>query len=272
MEEFDTTLYLWLNEWSKDLERLARDFPDDVPGRDDDGITLGHLKHLQRQCERLGFKTTSHHLSVMVACIEAGRGFGEIGSLGSDVHKSLFIELQSTVFLALLPGRASFYSEPYQDWEAVIDRFPETSGDVEEARKCFALNRYAASVFHCMQIIEAALIELGRFLKMPKAARPSWNNTTETIRQILEKERDPKKRATLSTFERNNLEKLRQIQGVAAPLQAAWRNKVSHAGEHLVLLSPDFKSEIAGEIMTASLAFTRRLAAELPPRRKGSRG
>ena len=46
----------------------------------------------------------------------------------------------------------------------MITKFPNTLDDIEEAHKCFALDRFAAAIFHSNQIIEIGLIELGKFI------------------------------------------------------------------------------------------------------------
>lgn len=186
MELIDPISYLWLSEWSADLKRAARDYPDHLPFEDDDGIGLSHLKKLLRQCEVLGFKTTAHHLFLLIASIEADRRFSEIAEIGSDVHKSLFIELQTTVFFALQPGGEALYSEPYKGWETVVERFPKTATDIEEASKCLALNRATACVFHLMRVMEAGLYALADDLAIADV-QENWQNAIDQIESAVRK-------------------------------------------------------------------------------------
>ena len=67
-------------------------------------------------------------------------------------------------FFSLTIGEAQYYSIPRKGWEDILEGFPDTLTDVEEACKCFALSRYPAAVFHSIQMVEAGLIELGKFI------------------------------------------------------------------------------------------------------------
>jgi hypothetical protein len=72
-------------------------------------------------------------------------------------------ELTGRAFYALSADRAAFYEDPLDKWDAVINRFG-CAFDVEEARKCFALERSTVSVFHLMRVTEAAVLELQVFI------------------------------------------------------------------------------------------------------------
>ena len=145
-------------------------------------------------------------------------------------------------FLGLSPRESEFFQRPRVGWEQAIDRFPSTIEDIEEASKCYALSRYAASVFHSMQVIEIGLIELGAFIKVndPKSG---WTAVSNALNAIIKKPH-----AAQSRFERKNFAFFEQLQGTVDGLKNAWRNKISHAQGRLVLLSTDFNSEIAEEI------------------------
>ena len=91
--------------------------------------------------------------------------FREVAQRLDSIRENLRRELATKYCLALNREEAEHYSNFQKGWEPIIARFPGVIIDVEEARKCFALNRYAAAVFHGTQIVEIGLIELGKFLK-----------------------------------------------------------------------------------------------------------
>jgi len=142
--------------------------------------------------------------------------------------------------------------------DVVIDRFPDTVTDIEEARKCFALSRYAATVFHTLQVVGVGLIELGKFMKVndPKSG---WTAVANELKKIVAKKYEDR-----TDFERQHFELLEQVQGTVEALKNAWRNKVSHAQGRLILRTKDFSPEVAEEILYASRSFMRRLATDLP--------
>jgi len=179
--------------------------------------------------------------------------------LCDQLNERLVDECRDRIFFALTPREAEFYNSPRAGWEKAIDRFPDTVDDVEEAFKCFALSRYLAAVFHSVQIVEVGLIELGRLIKVtdPKSG---WTAVSKALDTIVQK---PHKNRT--RFEKQNFEFLEQVQGTVQGLKNAWRNKISHTQRRLVLLTTEFSSEIAEEIIFATRAFIRRLADGLPP-------
>ena len=131
--------------------------------------------------------------------------------------------------------------------------------DAEEASKCFALSRFAASVFHSVQLVEVGLIELGTFIDV-RDPSSGWTATTNRLTAIIKKDHGQR-----TDFERKNYAFLEQMQGTVEGLKNAWRNKISHAQGRLVLMNKDFSPSIAEEILFASRAFMRRLADGLPP-------
>jgi hypothetical protein len=140
----------------------------------------------------------------------------------------------------------------------VIARFPETGTDVEEAGRCFALERFAACVFHSIQVVEHGLNALGGFLDV-KDPKSGWTATSKELERITKK-----KFADLTPFEAKHIGFLKQIQATVAALQDAWRNKISHAQGRLAVLTAEFSPHVAEEILIASRGFMRRLATDLP--------
>jgi hypothetical protein len=72
-------------------------------------------------------------------------------------------EMSTKIYFQLPHARKELFEEPRKPWEEVIARFPNAIQDIDEAAKCFALSRYAACVFHCVQIIEHGLLPLWGF-------------------------------------------------------------------------------------------------------------
>ena len=85
------------------------------------------------------------------------------------------------------------------------------------------LSRYAAAVFHSVQVVEVGLIELGEFIGVD-APHSGWTAVSTALDKII-----AKKHRDRTEFERNNFKFLEQMQGTVAGLKNAWRNKISHA-------------------------------------------
>jgi hypothetical protein len=138
------------------------------------------------------------------------------------------------------------------------ERFPRIIDDVEEASKCYALSRYSAAVFHSVQIFEAGLIELGKFLNVTDP-HSGWTAVSQALKKVIDQNYQD-----LSAFEKQNFKFLEQVQGTVEGLKNAWRNKISHVHGRLVLMTAEFSPEVSEEILFATRAFMRRLAEDLP--------
>jgi len=155
--------------------------------------------------------------------------------------------------------RVRFYKEPRAGWDEVIARFPDTALNIEEANICFALERYAACVFHCVQAIEVGLLALGQFLGVtdPKSG---WTAVTGKLSTLVTKTKYP----DLDPLYQTHFIFIEQMQGAVGALNTAWRNKISHAQGRLIVMTADFSPHVAEEIIIASRGFMRRLASDLP--------
>lgn len=167
-------------------------------------------------------------------------------------------ELQFVRFLHIPPKRADFYDSPRAGWDEVIGRFGDCASDVEEMRKCFALARYPASVFHSVQVIEVGLIALGNTIGVTDPLS-GWTAVTSQLLRIIKTEHSKR-----TAFQQRHAAFLEQVHACVEALKNAWRNKISHAQVRLVLVRTDFAEETAEEIISASRSLMRRLALEMP--------
>lgn len=150
-----------------------------------------------------------------------------------------------------------YYNNPRDNWEKIIDRFHDTITDIIEMSKCFALERYAAAVFHSVLIVERGVIEFGKFIGV-EDHKPGWTATTNKLKNILKKKYDAR-----TQFEKENFAYFEQIDATIEALKTAWRHKISHIEGKLILMTTEFNSEIAEEIMFATRAFMRRLSEKI---------
>jgi hypothetical protein len=218
-------------------------------------------KLCQEDLERFGFRRSTRGMQDIIDILDDKHPSPNLEGYSMALRANLMAELESTLFLHVEYSVARYYREPRRDWEEVIARFPDTVSDIEEAGKCYALGRYAASVFHGMQALEHGLLALGEFMRLPdrKSGFPAVANALQRIKD--------KKRQDLTDFEKKHFAFFEQMHGSVHAIKDAWRNKVSHAQGKLALMTSDFSPAVAIEIYMATRAFMRRLATDLPKRR-----
>jgi hypothetical protein len=217
------------------------------------------LDGLADNCQSIGLSVSLEFLkTVRAECVSRTMTITEwtlrLGTLQEVVEQ----ELKTVVLLHIPKEKVGRYENPRKGWEAIINRFPNAVGDIEEMGKSFALSRYTAAVFHSVQVIEVGLIELGKFLGVNDPLS-GWTSVATALKQIVDK-----KHPARTAFERDNFPVIEQLQGTVEALKNAWRNKVSHAHGKLVIMGADFNEEIAEEILMATRALMRRLTEDLP--------
>ncbi len=215
------------------------------------GYCLDDLKHF-------GFRASARALEDVLGILKGTHPATNLGSYLLVFRTTLMNELESNLFIPVSPSTADYYRDPRQDWEEVILRFPEATSDIEEASRCFALRRYAACLYHCMQVLEFGLLALGRFMQVrdPKSGFTAVSNELE---RVLKKDY-----RQLTDFEKKHRAFFEQVNLPIQAIKDACRNKISHAEGRAVLLKSDFSPHITMEIYTATRGFMRRLATELP--------
>lgn len=184
--------------------------------------------------------------------------YGEFFEFSDELLGRLLDQMKMRTYFALSIKEAEYYQQPREGWEEIIDKFPAVVGDVEEAKKCFALSRYAATVFHSLQVVEIGVIALGQLIGVTDHL-PGWTATTNRLQAIVRKRHEER-----TPFERQHSMFLEQIYATIEGLKNAWRNKISHAHGKLTLLTADFSPDVAEEILFATRAFMRRLATDAP--------
>lgn len=215
----------------------------------------------ETQCEALDLRASAITLRKMnTLLIDPTSTYGQYRRLVQELQGRLTDEMSTTVFLSLTVTEAGYYNNPRRGWDEIIDRFPDTVSDIEESNRCFALSRYAATVYHSVQIIETGLIDLGSFISV-NDPHSGWTSVSNRLTVLL-----AKKYPERTPFENQNREFLEQTQATVEALKNAWRNKISHSQGRLAIMNKDFTPEIAEEILFATRAFMRRLVTGLPPR------
>jgi hypothetical protein len=219
----------------------------------------GGYEELEKECIELELTASLATVrKLQVALQKPHPIYSGLHPLDLELQDRLIDETAAKLFFALNIRESELYNHPRKGWEEIIQRFADTATDVEEASKCLALSRYAAAVFHSLQVVEIGLIELGRVL-VATDPQTGWNATTKRLNAILNT-----KYPDRTPFQQQHQKFLEQIAVTIELLKSAWRNKVSHAQDKLVLLRTDFTPAIAEEIVIASRSFMRRLATEAP--------
>ena len=225
--------------------------------------TLKHLHEMKAECEALGLDATTDKIS---HTLETWNKYGNVRGLSlslAELGVCLQSEFKRRICFIVPRKTQELYEYPQKDWEQILAVFPEATDDVEEMNRCRAFGRDAAAVFHVLLAVEHGVIALGKFVDVPDK-KPGWDATCRELEQIVTEGRNKASKNLRRHFAFLELAN-RDIHS----MKMAWRNKVNHAAGRLVVLTSDFKPQVAEKIITACHGFMLLLATEGPNKKRG---
>jgi len=214
------------------------------------------LEELRGQCEALDMRLTIKHVNRFLN--ENPLRPEQIVAYSVEIYQRFRDELAERRFYSLNDKRATFYEEALKGWESVVDRFAACSFDVEESRKCLALERFTAAVFHLMRITETAVLELQAFLGQ-KDVKAHFGSVLAKLEHLVQKDGYSRVPVSLQV----HYQFLEQILTQLHAVKDSWRDKVTHVDERIVPADL-FTEEMAMGIHDATLLLMKKLAVGLP--------
>jgi hypothetical protein len=116
--------------------------------------------------------------------IFAPLAFGRYLHYSADMVNRFKDEIAIKQVYIIAPHAAAYFTNiSYVFSQRAVNAFSSAEHDMSEAAKCFALERYTASVFHSMRILEVGLNELGRELNV--AVAQNWNSAINSIEREI---------------------------------------------------------------------------------------
>jgi len=143
---------------------------------------LASMQSIEKDCQALHFTVTLAKVKRVIDTLREHERFSyrDLDVACHEVSERLTDELNSRLFLAIDASDVRYYQNPLEEWQVVLKEFASTGFDIEEAGKCFALNRYTACVFHAMRILEIGLTALGHHYKL-STDRANWHEIITAI-------------------------------------------------------------------------------------------
>jgi len=200
------------------------------------------------QCRRVIEKINSKGSDIL--CGEMREGLKQLRERSED-------ELKAQFFLHLDLKEAVQFQNPEAEWQKAINVFPKIRHNVQECAKCFALQRYGASVFHVLQVAEFGVIKLADVFGV-SGDKPGWGSLQrlQTLRST------PYSQRTGTAQLHSKL--LDEFVDLAIVMKDRWRHKLDHVDNQIQWFDTDFSPEVAQEIILATRGFMRKLASDLP--------
>jgi hypothetical protein len=136
-----------------------------------------------------------------------------LAELLRDFERRMVDELGMHVFFQVNPAFVELSRYPKRGWEPAISAFPAIESDVLDASYCLVCDRWSASVFHQMRVMEFGLDKLRRMVRVPRK-RPGWDGVIEAIDKTLAPQQGKKKSATKRARDRFIAEAVVQLRAI----------------------------------------------------------
>lgn len=168
-------------------------------------------------------------------------------------------ELELKLVLSVSTERADFYSQPTPLLGTEFaNKFPSAVFEVDEAGKCFALDRHTAAVFHLMRVMEIGINAAHQCLGLPPLTKKqsNWGAVLKGVKDEL----DRRSKAKPPLWTQPGDEQLfAGIHALLDSVRIVWRNPTMH-------VEIKYTGEEASHIFGAVRAFMSKLAARMDER------
>jgi hypothetical protein len=190
---------------------------------------FGHMpfsESLKNQMSRL-----ERRLRAVVAEPESVRQSGHaLTTMLDELKDNTQAELKVPLFLIVPPSRKGWYhrSDVAVFGDDVATAFPDSTRELAEAGRCFALARWTACVFHLMRALEIALHRWAEQIGVNQFSAielENWKNIIDAAdRKVRELEKMPK-----SAAKDSEVRYFGETSAHYRSVKDAWRNHVAHA-------------------------------------------
>lgn len=201
--------------------------------------------------ETLELPVSTKQISRLLDRLSSNCTFKELDTLANDLLNRVSDEIEPRTYFCIEPSKQILIQDKNLFGLEVTNAFPSIVVDIEEAGKCIAFERWTASVFHLMRVMEIALHVLGNALKLPPTTSRNWDAILKQYEAELAKplkDRCPEWAADDAFFS-GATTFLRSVKD-------AWRNPTMH-------VERTYTEEQAEDVWNAIKGFMRHLATKL---------
>ena len=249
MKVFDGRQFVTLYGTLGRIEMMSKQHPDHDITEDLAGSFTTMVKDVERFCEELGLSTAAIKARNVLKDIEPEMKFGSLANSFDGLAEIIALEMNAHLFMYIEPAKAHYYSAVDLFGRQVSEAFPSAVDDIEEAGKCFALNRGTACVFHLMRVLEVGLYALANAMQIQNIEE-NWHNAIEQIEKAI--------RGVLrqTAEQKSDLAFYSEAVTYFFNVKEPWRNRTAHTG-HI------YTEEKAEQVFNSVRGFMQALSTRL---------
>ena len=138
-------------------------------------------------CHKLGLTYSELSVQRIKDCLSlrAEISYREMIGMTDELDHRIIDEMKSRTFFSIEPNKRALLSGTDLFGSEVAAAFPSANLDIEESGRCQALERWTASVFHSMRVLEIGLTALAKDMGIIKIDYKTWESLIQDIEKQI---------------------------------------------------------------------------------------
>lgn len=209
------------------------------------------IRLFANECRKLQLLTSAMKADELAEALSKRYSSYELQRLSEELCGRLADEMMTREFFCIDPNKNQYLNELNLFGSKVANAFPSAQDDIQNAGRCLAFDRWTASVFHSMRVLEIGLTALAKELGV-SYDRVNWDNIINNIEAKIRKISKTTSGDEWKTKEKFYSEAALQFRY----FKNAWRNHVMHVRD-------TYDEERAETIFEHTKQFMAHLATKL---------
>ncbi|WP_348267372.1 hypothetical protein P8936_16660 [Edaphobacter paludis] len=226
-------------------ERMHLVVPDEIF---QEAVSSGAFTELRDSFHVLLLDSAEDQMNRLIKMFASKPTIEQVASGLTELQNRVDDQLARRSFYQLRPETADFFEVQNPFGESVAVCFPSASHDIAEACKCFACDRFDATIYHLMRAMEVALCCLAKRVRVRYS--PSWMTYLDQIDKVL------RSKVKKSASRKARLRFLSNASALLRAVKEAWRDDTMH-------IAGKYGSDQTRDILLSVKAFMIHLSLEL---------
>ena len=210
------------------------------------------LEILEKPCDEMGLKVSKKKLVQTIDFFRNG-WTADYKKTIKNICEIIEFELSDVLFLRITNEKINFYqTDKCLFGQEVANKFPSIIFDIDEAAKCYSLDRTTATVFHLMRVIEKGLESVKLALGAKESVSKNWGTTLKAIKSEMESRGTDK----LKKWKSKDQKFFEEAYGSIDAIRNAWRNPTMHVAtkytddeaHHIFILVKGFMIKLSSRL------------------------
>jgi hypothetical protein len=179
-------LVILCKEMGRVVERMSREDIQDLVLDDETKTTyFDVLTGMGSLFVEIEFTNSMKHITRIISELNGRITPKELKPLLSELYNRVRDEAEDKYFIVVKSKKVEYLQQSTSLFGVEFQsKFPSAAFELEEAARCFGLDRPTASVFHLMRVMEIGIGAVARCLEIPDPIKPAERNWGVILKKI----------------------------------------------------------------------------------------